>query len=191
MPKTIENARALALVGMPGAGKSICAEHLAARGFFSLRFGGIVVAELRRRGLPLNPENEREVRESLRAQHGMAAMAQIALPQLQQALAAPRNVVIDGLYSFSEYRLLRQELGAPVILLAIAAPRQLRYQRLTARPSRPLSPAQAERRDIQEIEGLEKGGPIAFADYTLLNSGGINELLQRLDTLLGELCFLP
>jgi dephospho-CoA kinase len=54
--------RALALVGMPGAGKSLCAAHLEQLGFFQFRFGGIVVNEVARRGLPLTPDTERLVR---------------------------------------------------------------------------------------------------------------------------------
>ena len=43
-----EMPRALALVGMPGAGKTLCAHHLERRGFFQFRFGGIVVDEVLR-----------------------------------------------------------------------------------------------------------------------------------------------
>lgn len=182
---------ALALVGMPGAGKTVCAEHLQAKGYFSLRFGGVVVDEVRRRGLAVNPQNEREVREELRAKHGMAAMASISLPRLQQALQAHRHIVIDGLYSFSEYKLLNDELGAPLVLAAIAAPRHLRYQRLAARGVRPLTPSEARERDLLEIERLEKGGPIAIADYTLLNEGAPADLLRKLDELLDDLGFSP
>lgn len=182
---------ALALVGMPGAGKTVCAEHLQAQGYFSLRFGGVVVEEVRRRGLEVNPQNERIVREELRAAHGMAAMAAISLPRLQQALLAHSHIVIDGLYSFSEYKLLNENLGAPLVLVAIAAPRHLRYQRLAARSDRPLTPSEARERDLLEIERLEKGGPIALADYTLLNEGAPADLLGKLDGLLDTLGFTP
>ena len=83
--------RALALVGMPGAGKSLCAKHLEACGFFQYRFGSIVVNEVLRRGLPLTPENERVVREELRANDGMDVMARRALP-LQRPTAAGERV---------------------------------------------------------------------------------------------------
>lgn len=183
--------RALALVGMPGAGKTICAEYLRGRGYFTLRFGAVVVDEVRRRGWDVNPANERVAREELRERHGMAAMAIISLPKLQEALKRHRCIIIDGLYSFSEYKLLVEELGAPLILLAIAAPRHLRYERLSSRPERPLTPAEARERDIREIEALEKGGPIAMADYTLVNDGASSELLRQLDSLLDSLGFAP
>ncbi|MCY4061094.1 MAG: AAA family ATPase [Chloroflexi bacterium] len=183
--------RALALVGMPGAGKTICADYLRGRGYFTLRFGAVVVDEVRRRGWDVNPANERSAREELRERHGMAAMAVISLPKLQEALTRHQCIIIDGLYSFSEYKLLLEELGAPLVLLAIAAPRRLRYQRLSTRPERPLTALEARERDIHEIETLEKGGPIAMADYTLVNDGAPAELLRQLDSLLVSLGFAP
>ena len=186
-----EQPRALILVGMPGAGKSLCAQHLENRGYFQLRFGAVVENEVRRRGWELNPANERIVREELRGQHGMAAMARLSLSTLKAALQQHRRIVIDGLYSFSEYKLLRAELGAPLALVAIVAARHLRYQRLASRLIRPLTPAEAQQRDTQEIEKLEKGGPIAMADYTLLNDGPPESLLRQLDDLLARLRFSP
>ncbi|MCY3833412.1 MAG: AAA family ATPase [Chloroflexi bacterium] len=191
MAGELAEPRALALVGMPGAGKTVCARHLQRRGFFTLRFGALVVDEVRRRGWEVNPANESIVREEMRQRHGMAAMALISLPTLQAALRRHQRIVIDGLYSFSEYKLLAERLGAPLVLVAIAAPRQLRYQRLASRAERPLSAAEARERDIQEIEKLEKGGPIAMADYTLLNDQKPAELLQRLNELLRSLSFAP
>lgn len=183
--------RALALVGMPGAGKSLCAKHLEDRGFFQFRFGSIVVEEVIRRGWSLTPQNERVVREEFRANEGMDAVARRALPHLKMALMQGRSLVIDGLYGFSEYKTLHHELGADMIVVAITAPRWLRYARLASRPERPLTAVEAEVRDYQEIENLEKGGPIAIADFTLVNDGEPEDLLAALDALVGELAFQP
>ena len=191
MAEDSNRPRALALVGMPGAGKTICAEHLRGLGYFTLRFGAVVVDEVLRRGWEVNPANERIAREELREKQGMAAMAIISLPKLHDALKQHKCVIIDGLYSFSEYKLLVEELGAPLALLAIAAPRHLRYQRLSTRPERPLTPLEAQERDIREIEALEKGGPIAMADYTLINDGAPAALLRQLDALLESLKVAP
>lgn len=187
----IETPRALALVGMPGAGKTLCAQHLKTRGFAHFRFGSIVEDEVVRRGLAVRPENEQLVREELRAQDGMNAIAIRAMPHLRAALAAHASLVIDGLYGFGEYKLLHQELGASMLVIAIVSPRHLRYARLATRPERPLTRAEAEQRDIREIDTLEKGGPIAIADYTLVNDGAPEHLLQSLDALTDQLGFLP
>lgn len=184
-------ARALALVGMPGSGKSSCAQHLERHGFWQYRFGGIVEGEVRRRGMAVNPENEKLVREELRTTHGMEAMALKATPALNQALQTRPCIVIDGLYSWSEYKYLRHELHADLTVVAVVCRRELRYQRLAQRPIRPLTAAEAEARDWAEIENLEKGGPIAIADYTLSNDGPIETLLGDLDAVLNALGFRP
>ncbi len=184
-----DTPKSLALVGMPGSGKTVCALHLEARGLFQFRFGSIIVDEVARRGLPINPENERVVREEFRAQDGMDAIAKRALPLLKNALARQSRIVIDGLYSFSEYKTLRTELGAEMIVVAIVAERALRYHRLNTRPERPLTHEEAEQRDWLEIERIEKGGSIAIADYTLLNNDTQDALLASLDALLERIGF--
>jgi dephospho-CoA kinase len=189
--QTQSQPRSLALVGMPGAGKTLCAKHLESKGYFQFRFGSIVEDEVVRRGLPVNPDNERDVREEFRRVDGMDAIARRALPHLKAALETYTSIVIDGLYSFSEYKLLRAELGTDMVVVAITCPRWLRYERLAARPVRPLTPEQAEARDWQEIEKLEKGGPIAIADFTLVNDGDVVDLLSSLDTLMHTLALQP
>jgi dephospho-CoA kinase len=182
---------ALALVGMPGAGKTLCAKHLEERGFFQFRFGGIVTGEVSRRGLAINAENERVVREEFRRNEGMDAIAKRALPHLKTALETHNNIIIDGLYGFSEYKMLRSELGAELIVVAIVCSRGVRHRRLTTRVDRPLTVNEAENRDYREIENLEKGGPIAIADYFLDNDDTAESLLTRLDVLLDKLRVMP
>lgn len=188
---TSKTRRALALVGMPGAGKTLCAQHLQQQGFYQFRFGGIVVDEVVRRGWEINPRNEQTVREELRANEGMDVMARRALPALNAALAANDCVIIDGLYSWSEYKTLQAELDAELSVIAIACARRDRYTRLANRPERPLTWEEAEGRDYREIEVLEKGGPIAIADYTLVNDRDAATLLASLDALVARLGCTP
>lgn len=186
-----KRARTLALVGMPGAGKTVCAKYLEEKGYFQFRFGSIIVNEVVRRGWDVMPENERIVREEFRAQEGMDAIAKRALPILQEMLTERNTIVIDGLYSFSEYKTLRNHLGKDMVVVAIVAPRGLRYTRLSQRPVRPLTHDEAEQRDWQEIEKIEKGGPIAIADYTLVNDSTEMALFIQLDGLLEALDMHP
>ena len=191
MPDTSFAPRVLALVGMPGSGKSLCAKHLETRGFFQFRFGSIVTNEVQRRGLALTPQHEQEVREAFRAQDGMAAIALRALPILRAELERRRSIAIDGLYSFTEYELLQAEFRSTMVVVAVVADRALRYQRLTGREERPLTPEEALARDFAEIKNLEKGGPIAIADYTLLNNAAPGALLANLDALIESLGLKP
>lgn len=167
----------IALVGMCGTGKSVAAGYIEKQyGYKSVYFGGFVLEEVKKRGLEINSGNEKTVREDLRAQHGIAVMAILAEKKIDQFLAQKENVICDGLYSFSEYLYLKEKYGKQLIMMAVHTAKHLRYQRLGIRKVRPLTPEQVDQRDYNEIKNIEKAGPIAIADYHLLNNGTIPEL---------------
>ena len=174
----------IATVGMCGSGKSVAGEYLEGLGFVKVYFGGLTIEEVERRGLPVNEKNERAVREELRRIHGMGAFAILSLPKIEAALAAGQRVLIDGLYSFSEYKILKEKYGDNLMILAVFTSRILRYERLAGRALRPLSLEESISRDYSEIENIEKGGPIALADHTLFNDGTKEDLVSQLDRIL-------
>ena len=63
------------------------------------------------------------------------------------------NVVLDGLYSWTEYNILIEEIPE-LILISVVADKDIRYGRLTEREIRPLTKEEAKKRDLSEIEGL-------------------------------------
>jgi dephospho-CoA kinase len=172
------DSRIAAIVGMAGAGKSEVASFLTSRGMHYIHFGDITQEELRRRGLPVNEANERLVREKMRAIHGMAAYAVLNIGRIEEALKSG-SVVVDGLYSWEEYLTLQERFGERLQVVAVTASPATRQRRLASRPVRPLSAEEVASRDRAEIEKLNKGGPIAMADITLVNEGSLEELLQQ------------
>ena len=178
--------KAVALVGMPGSGKSEVARIFAQSGYQTIRFGDITDEEVRKRGLELNEANERIAREELRHTHGMAAYAILNLPRINQALEVA-NVIIDGLYSWEEYKYLSDKLEGGLRTVAVWAPPGLRYHRLVGRKVRPLTAEQARDRDFAEIENVNKGGPIAMADYTIKNDASLDALAAQTISILREL----
>ena len=50
------------------------------------------------------------VREDLRKIHGMAAYAILNLPKFDELMKIG-NVIADGLYSFEEYKILKEHFG--------------------------------------------------------------------------------
>ncbi|BAZ21983.1 dephospho-CoA kinase [Kalymmatonema gypsitolerans NIES-4073] len=179
--------RIIAIVGMPGSGKSVVASYLKNHGFPIIRFGDIIIQEVKKRALPITPNNEQIVREELRTQHGMDVCAQKALPFIKEKMLDHQLVIIDGLYSFSEYKTLKKEFGNELLVLAVFTPKAIRYERLTLRQERPLTIVEAERRDFMEIERIEKGGPIAMADFTIINDGSQYQLHRKLEEILATL----
>ena len=184
----------IALVGMCGSGKSVVADELVRKGYHFFRFGQITLDIILEKGLEVNEKNERAIREGLRKEYGMGAYAIKNIPKIDRFLQ-DGNVVGDGLYSWEEYKILKEKYGDHLIVIAVYAPPKLRYQRLSERKRsaddkeirfRQLTPEQSASRDFSEIENLDKGGPIAMADYTLINTGTVPQLLDQLEIVLSE-----
>lgn len=167
--------KVVAIVGMAGAGKSEVARIFEEHGFRKVRFGDITDEELNNRRLERNEENERYIRQQLRKEHGMAAYAKLNLPRIDISLKSS-NVVVDGLYSWEEYILLKEYYGGRFTVVAVWASAATRHGRLAHRTERPLTLKEAASRDKSEIENSNKGGPIAMADFTIVNESSLEEL---------------
>lgn len=185
----------VALVGMPGAGKTEVADFFKKQGYQYIRFGQITLDEVKKRGLEPTEESERPIREELRKQYGPGAFATLNIPKFDEALKNG-NVVGDGLYSWSEYKILKDKYGENLIIIAAYAPPKLRYKRLSGRAARhgddpkmkfrSFTLAAAKTRDFAEIENMEKGGPIAMADYTILNTDTLENTYTQIENILKE-----
>lgn len=183
--------KVIALVGMPGSGKSTCVNHLVKKGFPSVYFGGITIDEVKARGMEVNEANEKLVREDIRAKEGLGAYARRIMTKIEALFEDDHDrVVADGLYSWTEYKIFKERFGKEVTIIAITAPRHSRHERLANRPVRPLTDDEVTAREYAEIENLEKGGPIANADFTLVNNRTEQDLLNDLDKVLEEIGFI-
>lgn len=178
-------AKVVAIVGMSGSGKSEVTKVLEEAGFRRVRFGDLTDREVQQRGLALTEENERRVREELRREHGMAAYAKLNLPVIEDFLKR-FDVVIDGLYSWEEYKVLKEHFGESLSVWAVYSSPRKRQERLSCRKVRPLTRDESISRDYAEIEHLDKGGPIAMADFTLVNESTLDELRRDTQHLIGE-----
>ena len=175
--------KVVAIVGMAGAGKSEVARLFEEHGFRKVRFGDITDEELEKRGLETSEENERHMRQQLRKEHGMAAYAKLNLSRIDSSLKSS-NVVVDGLYSWEEYILLKEYYGKKFTTVAVCTSPATRHGRLAHRAERALTVEEADSRDKSEIENINKGGPIAIADFTIVNEGSLEELSKETERVL-------
>ncbi|MBQ1813069.1 MAG: AAA family ATPase [Bacilli bacterium] len=176
----------IAVVGMCGSGKSIASDYYEKLGFKKVYFGGVTMEKVKEAGLPVNESNERMIRENLRKEYGMGAYAIILLPRIEE-YAKEGNVILDGLYSWDELKILKDKFKDNLVVLAIVVNKKERYNRLLEREIRPLNNIDAEKRDIAEIENLAKGGPIVFADYYILNNNDMEKYISDLDEITKEI----
>ncbi len=179
----------VAIVGMTGSGKSTAAGCLVDRGWRHIRFGQVTIDRLKEEGKAINPENEKTMREQLRRDHGMGAFALLSLSAIEEGLKHD-HVVIDGMYSWSEHKILKEAYGDRIHVVAVVSSPKTRYERLEHRVHdakndpqyrmRPLKADEARKRDHAEIENIEKGGPIAMADYTVVNESTPQNMIDAL-----------
>lgn len=175
----------IAIVGMSGTGKSVVTDYLATLNFQKIYFGGVVLDKIKELGLADTPENEKVIREELRNKLGMGAMAIELLPKIEESYKKG-NTVLDGLYSWDEYLILKDSFKH-LKLLSVVTDKNVRYQRVSERKVRPLTNKEVEKRDYAELENLKKGAPIAFGDYFILNNGSKEDLKKQVDRILKEM----
>ncbi len=168
----------VAVVGMTGAGKSEVTQFFLDKGFKRVYLGDVTFDEMKRRNLEITPDNERMVRESLRAENDMAIYAKKSLDKIKKYYDNGENVVVESIYSWSEYKFFKEIFGNNFKVLAIVTNRDVRAKRLEIREIRPLTDEQVTKRDYTEIENIEKGGPIAIADYYMENNDDMKKLKE-------------
>ncbi len=176
------NIKIIAFVGLTGSGKSEAASYVINKGYPRVYFGGVILSAMKEAGIDWSEANERAFREDIRAREGKDFVVKHIIREIHNLInAGQRHIVADGLYTWTEYKALKREFSSALTVVAIVAPKRLRHHRLTTRSVRPLTVEEASSRDWAEIENLEKGGPIAIADYYVHNDGTIDNLHQQLD----------
>ena len=179
---TQPHAKIIALVGLAGSGKSSAVEYLTEKGFPKIYFGGVIYKAMDEAGIEKTWDNQQKFREEIRRKEGKDFVIKRVIKNIHDLINAGQNkIVLDGLYTWSEYKFLKHEFPGQVVVIAIVTPKHLRYQRMIKRAERPMQPHEVDQRDWSEIENLEKGGPIAIADYFIINNGTLEQLHQKID----------
>ena len=185
-----ENVKIIAFVGLTGSGKSTAVDYLAEKGFPKVYFGGILYQAMRDAGIEITFKSQEEFRDRIRKEEGNDFVVKRAIKQARDLIAAGQHrILLDGLYSWSEYKSLKHEFPGEMTVVAVVTPKHLRKSRLASRAERPLTSAEVDQRDWAEIENIEKGGPIAIADYYLMNDKDTDNLHAQIDTLLTRIEF--
>lgn len=181
----------VAFVGLAGSGKSSAVEYLTEKGYPKVYFGGIIYKAMEEAGLtPGNWDEDKKFREEIREKEGKDFVVKRAIKQTHDLIeAGQKHIILDGLYSWSEYKILKHEFPGEMTVIAIVTPKHLRYRRMEHRPERPMTKQDIDERDWAEIENLEKGGPIAIADYFIHNDKDLDSLHHQLDEVLRHINF--
>ncbi|MBQ3452821.1 AAA family ATPase [Candidatus Saccharibacteria bacterium] len=188
----MDNVKILAIVGMSGSGKSVLVDHLTDKGYPKIYFGGMIYKEMEKRGIERTEdgESEKQFREQIRETEGKDWVVNQVIAEAKDLIqAGQKRLILDGVYSWTEYKILKREFPRCLTFIAVVVDKHLRYDRVAKRPGRSFDGRAIRERDRSEIENLEKGGPIAAADYYILNNGTIDDANSQLEHILKEIKF--
>lgn len=163
----------LAIVGMPGSGKSELLKTLVDEyNFTHLYYGDITFDEVKRLGLEINETNERIAREGLRKSGDLGIYSKLMVPKIEDAVKeGSKRIILESMYNVQEYEVIRDRFGASFKVLAIHSDKDVRQKRLSQRKIRGLTEEELTGREISEAKNLWKGTLIAMADYHYINNG--------------------
>ena len=140
----------VAIVGMSGSGKSVVVDYLTERGVPKVYFGGRIYKEMERRGIErtADGESEKRFREEIRETEGKDWVVRQVIKETDALIeAGQRRIVLDGVYSWTEYKTLKQKYPGELTFIAVVVPKKLRYKRVAARPERPFNRAEIMERE--------------------------------------------
>lgn len=183
----LENVKIVAFVGLAGSGKSSAVEYLTSKDYPKVYFGGIIYQAMAEAALEPTWENQQTFREDIRKREGKDFVVKRVITNVHNLIdAGQKRIVLDGLYTWSEYKILKHEFPGVISVIAVVTPKHKRKLRMAKRPERPMTSIEVDERDWSEIENLEKGGPIAIADYFVHNDKDLDFLHGQIDEILSH-----
>ena len=174
-----EDILIVALTGMPGAGKTTVANHLAQKGIPLLIMGDVVREAAQNDGLEPTSDNLSKIMLRLREKNGPEAIAFLVANKIKNMKHENNEfgvVIVDGVRSMAEIQVLRSV--GKVKLLAIHGSTLTRYSHIRdrARSDVPSNIGEFDKRDKVEM-GVGISDAIALADETISNNDiSISEL---------------
>lgn len=176
----IKTKKIIAIVGLPGAGKTEATLFFAKKGLPVVSFGKIINDYIEKNNLPHTEEVHKKVRTELRKKYGMEALAVMNRKKIEDLFKKNMIVVIDGLRSWEEYLYLKKVFKkVKIYLLAIYADKELRWKRLQERKER--NQLYGEQRDLDELIGVNMAPTIAYADFLVKNNFSIEDFYDKLE----------
>lgn len=158
----------IALIGMPGSGKTEASEVISEETRAStVVMGDIIREETVKRGLEFNPENIGFISVELRKEYGDDVIAKCCIEKIQ---GIKNNIVIvEGVRSFAEIKSFKEKIPNFYTIL-IKASQKTRFERLKkrGRPDDSISWDTFVKRDEREL-GFGIGKAIESADFCIVN----------------------
>ncbi|MBI5122985.1 nucleoside monophosphate kinase, partial [Candidatus Roizmanbacteria bacterium] len=99
----------IAIVGLPGTGKTDAADFFQKKNLPTISFGKIINDYINQKNLPHNEKTHKKVREEIRKKYGKEALAILNIEKIKQAFKNNSIIIIEGMRSWEEYLYFKKE----------------------------------------------------------------------------------
>lgn len=175
----------VAVVGMPGSGKSLGIEFFASMDFRVLGLGDMVRERANELGVQINAKTLANIANEGRRLHGDEVWAQKLVSRIKKdrlELAKKfQGIVLDGARSLTELALIEKELDSNIVIISIHASQNTRFERMKSRGrgDDPEGEQTFRNRDTRELNyGL--GNLVSLSHFMVINQGSKRELMAKL-----------
>lgn len=177
--------RVIAIVALPGSGKSEAAAVAHEMGIPVVTMGDVIRDVCAERGLEITEDAMGRVATELRETGGNAAIAERSIPLIERYAAEHDLVVVDGIRGIAEVERFQDAFDDEFQLVSIEVPFETRLERIQERGRDPGADDRddLEQRDAREL-GYGMGKAMEQADITIHNTGSIQEFRDRIRELL-------
>ncbi len=178
--------KVIGLTGTMGSGKHTV-KHIILRKFncYHVTLSDVIRGEIEKKRGVLDREKLQDMGNEMRQKYGTHILALLATEYL------PRDkemIIVDGIRNPGEAEYLKKKFGNSFVLLAVDAPKGVRFERLKSRndlkdPKTLEEFEKADARDQGEGEppyGQQVGACVAVAEFKISNDGPVEQLEQKI-----------
>jgi len=181
------------LTGTLASGKETIKETLS-RNFNSyyVTLSSVIKAEFQKRRKDFSRRTLQDMGNELRAKYGNFILAKLATDYLQRD---KEMIIVDGIRNPEEAEYLRKTFGRKFTLIAVDAPREIRWERIKGR-AREGDPKTWEEfvvlddRDQgigEDLHGQQVRRCIEMADVIVMNDDNIDQLKEKINSIVSSL----
>jgi len=175
----------IGVAGRIAAGKETLTEFLREAGFNYFETRTVLVETLNESGMELSRTNMQDLADKWRSEDGAGAF----MKKILERIDTNKDWIIDSLRNAGEADFLKEELGDDFVLIAVDAPREVRFERIKKRGKQSdildwdnfLKVDERDNFDPENPMGQQTGKLIEMSDHVVMNDNDLENAQNQIN----------